>query len=254
MSTNILLIYIYFNGSIDFCILFFFSMICYMHFRMQVTEAMHLLYDFMVQMNEKHNIHDYFKTEIHRDLTTQDLPDLALALKRTLHEIISKMDAEIDGFAKILASKDKELASLKATVTAYAQSNTSGHGSGANSLNNSVMLNTSGVITATMMSPERQSPPATGRKTPQLLRSAEKTPVASRQKRNNEAEVAALSLSASSFVTPLKSARDISVNSGHRLASDWSVTSASGGRRSVTVTPAAKEAARYHAELVREVR
>jgi DNA repair exonuclease SbcCD ATPase subunit len=198
--------------------------------RMQVTEAMHLLHDFMLRTNEKHHLPDYFKTEISRDLTTQDLPDLALALKRSLQEIIGKMDAEIDGFAKMLSAKDKELATLKATLVAIKHSRQNGD-LGSSLVNQSV--NHSG-----LMSPIHLSPSDSERK--RLLHSVEKTPVKDE----------------SSFITPLKgqSGREPTINSASRLASDWSGSSVnrSGGRRSVTVTPSAKEAARYHAELIRE--
>jgi chromosome segregation ATPase len=199
--------------------------------RMQVTEAMHLLHDFMLLTNEKHHIPDYFKTEINRDLTTQDLPDLVLALKRSLQEIIGKMDAEIDGFVKILAEKDKELAMFKAALVAANHSSRNGD-SGSSSVNQSI---NNSVL---MASPVRPSPPGSERR--RLLRSAEKTPVKDE----------------SSFVTPLKtpSSREPKINSESRLASDWTGGSVDrlGGRRSVTVTPSAKEAARYHAELIRE--
>lgn len=199
---------------------------------MQVTEAMHLLHDFMLQMNAKHHVHQYFHLEGHRDLTTQDLPDLALGVKRSLQEIVTKMDTEVDGFAKILASKDKELALLKAKLL---QNQTN---DGCGSLNTSV--NHSALATS---SPPRSTPPGSERKASSFLRSGEKSAPNSAMK--------------DSFVTPMKgSTREPSINSGSRLGNtsglDWSVEK-SGGRRSLTVTPSAKEAARYHSELMKEV-
>lgn len=201
---------------------------------MQVTEAMHLLHDFMLQMNAKHHVHQYFQLEGHRDLTTQDLPDLALGVKRSLQEIVTKMDTEVDGFAKILASKDKELALLKAKLLQNQPND------GCASLNTSV--NHSVLVTS---SPPRSTPPGSERKAGLLLRSGEKSVPNSAMK--------------DSFVTPMKGStatREPSINSGSRLGNtsglDWSVEK-SGGRRSLTVTPSAKEAARYHSELMKEV-
>lgn len=213
-------------------------------YSMQVTEAMHLLHDFMLQMNAKHHVHQHFQLEGHRDLTTQDLPDLALGVKRSLQEIVTKMDAEVDGFAKILASKDKELASLKSTLASMQQQMKlqQSHDGGNTSLNTS--LNHSALLSSS--SPPRSTPPGSERKA-SLLRSGEKSAPPSAMK------------DSSSFVTPMKgsSAREPSINSGSRLGNtsglDWSVEK-SGGRRSLTVTPSAKEAARYHSELMKEVR
>lgn len=221
---------------------------------MQVTEAMHLLHDFMVQMNTKHHVHQYFQLEGQRDLTTQDLPDLALGLKRSLQEIVTKMDAEIDGFAKILASKDKELTSLKSTLASYQhqlKQQQQQQEAGTTSLNTSV--NYSALLAS---SPQRSSPPGSERKasSSQLLRSAEKDKTTAGGLLSTPS-----SAMKDSFVTPMKgsSVREPSINSGSRLGNtsglDWSVEK-SGGRRSLTVTPSAKEAARYHSELMKEVR
>lgn len=190
---------------------------------MQVTEAMHLLYRFMLTMNEKYNIHDHFQAQAGRDLSTQDLPDLATALKTSLQDVVSKMDAEVDGFANLLAAKEKEISSLKAQMAAAQAVNTSFSSSAAGGV---------------MISPVRGSASAHAAMDHSALfeRSAEKP--------SNRV-----------YSTPSRARRDQTPTSDKTKAtsSEWNSAEKSINRRSQTVTPSAKEAAKYHAELIREV-
>lgn len=75
---------------------------------------MYTLYELMVSMNDKYNVHDFFRNNYGQELTTQDLPELAGALKTSLQAILKKVDQEVEGFSKLLAMKERELSLLRA--------------------------------------------------------------------------------------------------------------------------------------------